>query len=61
VYFTILGEGEKQSYNPKISANNLIISHKILKSKRESINKELFNVYGKKINISNRFRIICRF
>jgi competence protein ComEC len=61
LYFTILGEGEKQSYNPKISANNLIISHKILKSKRESINKELFNVYGKKINISNRFRIICRF
>ena len=61
VYCIIQGEEKKQLYRPKISANNLIISHKILKRKRESINKELCNVYGKKINISNRFRIICRF
>ena len=61
VYCIIQGEEKIQLYRPKISANNLIISHKTLKRKRESINKELCNVYGKKINISNRFRIICRF
>lgn len=47
----------KSNCNP----SNLIISHKIKESERSKIQNELFKRFGKKINISTRFRMICQF
>ncbi len=47
----------KSNCNP----SNLIISHKIKESKKHKIENELFKRFGKKINISTRFRMIYQF
>ncbi len=61
VYYLVNG-AEKTSYiNLKLNPSNLIISHKIKEYKKHKIQNELFKRFGKKINISTRFRIICQF
>ncbi len=60
--FNVINSVEKtQDLTLKNHPSNLIISHKLHEYQKQNIKNELFKRYGKKINISPRFRIIYQF
>ena len=61
VYFVVSGLEKKPLSKSNCNPSNLIISHKIKESQKHKIENELFKRFGKKINISTRFRMIYQF
>lgn len=61
VYRLVNGLEKKPELKTKFNPSNLIISHKIKDSQKHKIQNELFKRFGKKINISTRFRMIYQF
>jgi competence protein ComEC len=61
LYFLVGSQEKKPLSESRFISSNLIISHKIKESQRHKFQNELLKRFGKKINISTRFRMIYQF